>query len=156
MKQKQKLLDKEAFQKKLKQTNQRSAIERQQALIKQKKAELQTDIEVDAPSNSTSSAKKSNLRYAFIALLLIILVIFPYPKVIVYEKLGVVAQSIYIPSRFGSPEFFLDTHYQVDLENDHRWLYLCDRQTKRHCNRYDIVEIKGVFSAMKLYLTGNS
>lgn len=156
MKQKQKLLDKDAFQKKLKQTNQRSAIERQQALIKQKMAELETDIDADAPSNNARSAKKSNLRYAFIALLLIILVIFPYPKVIVYEKLGVVAQSIYIPSRFGSSEVFLNTHYQVDLDQDHRWLYLCDRQTKKHCNRYDIVEIKGVFSALKLYLTGSS
>lgn len=155
MNQKQKLLDKDAFQKKLRQKQQRSAIERQQALIKQKMAELQTDIEVDEPSEPTRSAKKSNLKYAFIALLLIALVIFPYPKVIIYEKLGVVAQSVYIPSRFGSAELFLDTHYQVELDKDHRWLYLCDRQSKKHCNRYDIVEIKGVFPAIKLLLTGS-
>ncbi|MCU4676292.1 hypothetical protein N7931_11710 [Catenovulum sp. 2E275] len=153
MNQKHKLLDKEAYQKQLKQKQQKAAIERQQALIKQKMADLSSRPKESQLIVQTKAPSKT--KYYVMALFLVTLACLPYPKVIVYEKLGIVAQSIYIPSRFGSQPFILDSQYKINLDQHQRWLYLCDEQNSRHCTRYDIVEIKGLFSAIKLFFTGS-
>lgn len=148
--QKQKLLDREAYRQQLNKSKQRASIERQQAVLNQKMAEL----EQAEANHSTSSVKKSksHTKILLSILILLILALLPYPKVIVYEKLGVVAQSIYVPSRFGSPSGLLDSHSEVRLDNELRWLYLCDTFSgEKTCNRYDIVETQGFFSAVTLY-----
>ncbi|GEM_PF-3195957 len=157
MSQKQRLLDKESYQKQLKQKQQKAAIERQQALIKQKMAQIQAQSEGQPENDQALKVVKPKSKvkpYLFI-LILLVLAVLPYPKVIVYEKLGVVAESIYIPSRFGSQDFILDSHYQINLDAQQRWLYLCDNQNLKQCTRYDVVEVKGFFAAVKLFFTGS-
>ncbi|WP_143871304.1 hypothetical protein [Catenovulum sediminis] len=147
--QKQRLLDKQTYQKQLVQKKQQAAIERQQALIQQKLAQIQNAEQASYPQVK----KKRNTKWYLMALLLIVAMFLPYPQVIVYEKLGVVAESIYIPSRFGSEDFMLDTNADVQIDNASRWLYLCTTlQNERQCNRFDIVEQRGFFSAISLYL----
>ena len=148
--QKQQLLNKEEFQKQLKQKQQKAAIDRQQALIKQKMAQIQAAQMADAPP---VVKKPSKTKWYLLALIAVIAALLPYPKVIVYEKLGVVAESIYVPSRFGSKAKLLDTNADIQLDSEQRWLYLCNTlQGERNCNRYDIVETQGFFAAVNKYL----
>ncbi|EWH08997.1 hypothetical protein DS2_14524 [Catenovulum agarivorans DS-2] len=148
--QKQQLLNKEEFQKQLRQKQQKAAIDKQQALIKQKMAQIQAAQAAQAP---VVAKKPSKAKWYFLALLALVAALLPYPKIITYEKLGVVAESIYIPSRFGSKAFLLDTNAEVQVDGQNRWLYLCNTlQGQRHCNRYDIVDTQGFFAAVGKYL----
>ncbi|WP_016956312.1 hypothetical protein [Catenovulum agarivorans] len=148
--QKQQLLNNEDFQKQLKRKQQKAAIDKQQALIKQKMAQIQA---AQAADSAPVVKKPSKAKWYFLALLAIVAALVPYPKVITYEKLGIVAESIYVPSRFGSKAMLLDTNADVQLDSQNRWLYLCNTlQGERHCNRYDIVETQGFFAAVNKYL----
>ncbi|KMT65763.1 hypothetical protein [Catenovulum maritimum] len=150
---KAKLLDAAQFEKERKKKQQQAAIARQQALIQQKMAALQAaeTAEIEAQPTEKSSSK---VKIYLLAFLLLTLMVLPYPKVIVYEKLGIVAESVYIPSRFGSKDFFLDANAEVNIDDQQRWLYICNEiQGDQNCQRYDIVEIKGIFSVIGYFIS---
>jgi hypothetical protein len=93
----------------------------------------------------------------FFALIFVAVLIVPKPKLLVYKKLDLVANSIYIPGWFGQPGFLLDSTQRVIVDESLGLVYLCyqKKQPKEHCNRFTFIEQKGVFSAIGHYKDNN-
>lgn len=105
-----------------------------------------------APAKSLSShPPKSNQKMVGSLILLIALVLFiiPKPKLITYEALGSVTQSIYWSGFPTMKPKLYDTslHLNAALEKD--TLYLCyDEFDPKSCQRYQIIEQSGLLSIL--------
>ncbi|MFT4925416.1 MAG: hypothetical protein ACI8WB_001509 [Phenylobacterium sp.] len=110
-----------------------------------------------------SQAKKGSgifkkILQSFFLLLLIGLIVVPKPQLIIYKKLSLVAQSVYLPGWFGAPGKFLDSNQRVIINKSLGLVYLCFsiEQPKEKCNRFQFLEQKGLFSAISHYLDTQS
>ena len=105
--------------------------------------------------NKSSGVKK--FFQLFFILFLIGLIIIPKPKLLVYQKLGLVTNSVYIPGWFGAPGKIIDSSQRIIIEENLGLVYLCYKKTqpKEHCNRYTFVEEKGMFAALMHYKDNN-
>lgn len=112
-------------------------------------------------SKKVSAKKKSSagsrIFQVFLALFFVGLIIVPKPKLIVYKKLSLVANSIYIPGWFGSPGYMLDSTQRVIIDESLNIIYFCYAKDlpKEQCNRYEFIEKKGMFSALWHYYQNN-
>ncbi|MFT5162728.1 MAG: hypothetical protein ACI9FJ_001305 [Alteromonadaceae bacterium] len=88
-----------------------------------------------------------------ICLVFISFIIAPKPQLIVYKKLNLVAQSIYLPGWFGTDGKFLDSSQRVIINKSLGVIYLC--YAKGECNRYQFIEQKGLFAALDHYRHNN-
>lgn len=119
----------------------------QQAQQKQTKSAAQVN---------KSSGNKKFIQFIF-GLFIIGLIIVPKPKLLVYQKLGLVSNSIYIPGWFGATGYIMDSSQRVIIEDNLGLVYLCYQkdQPKEHCNRYTFVEEKGMIAAFIHYKNNN-
>jgi hypothetical protein len=84
----------------------------------------------------------------------IVAIIAPKPQLLIYKKLNLTANSIYLPGWFGQPGRFLDSNQRVVIDEQLSLVYLCfdDVQDKEKCNRYQFIEQKSMFAALGHYL----
>lgn len=97
--------------------------------------------------------KRGKIKWIILALLLLLFIIFPKPKLLIYQKLGLVAESIYWDGLPGIEPLLLDSklHPRSSLEQD--ILYLCtNKNDPKTCQRYHIIEQRGIISAAQKYL----
>ncbi len=112
-----------------------------------------------AAENSAPSAIKAPSRFSvgkgLLVLVALLLVLFPKPKLITYQKANVTSQSVYWPGIFSVKPKLLDSTYQADANFDQNVLYLCQPgQSIQSCQRYTILRTQGFFSAL-IYLVSN-
>ncbi|MBE0367266.1 hypothetical protein [Pseudoalteromonas aurantia] len=106
----------------------------------------QTSIASDVPSSDVKSKKKIWVSLSLVALLIIL---FPKPQLITYEKLGLVAQSIYWSGLPGYDPVLLDSKLHPRSALHQNILYLCvDKNNPSTCQRYQVIEQKGVIPAL--------
>jgi hypothetical protein len=146
-------------------------IKRQQLLDKKPKAKKpsptqqqkvpQHSQQNQAQNKSVVTKKKSSRVKKFVqfffSLFFIAFIIAPKPQLLIYKKLDLVANSIYIPGWFGQPGFLLDSDQRVVIDKPLGLVYLCYKkeQPKEHCNRFNFIEQKGIFSALGHYKDNN-
>ncbi|WP_111977821.1 hypothetical protein [Algibacillus agarilyticus] len=148
---KQKLLDQEAYNRQLAKKKKANAIAKQQATIQAKMAAIQAaEAAQNAPPVVEKKPATPKQMLSIGGFILFLLIIVPYPKLIKYEKLKIVTESIYIPSFLGLTKGkILDSNGTVNIDNGGEWLYICNTiQTKQNCQRYLLVEKKGIFSVI--------
>ncbi|CCQ09594.1 putative orphan protein [Pseudoalteromonas luteoviolacea B = ATCC 29581] len=116
-------------------------LQRQQQILKQQAAAQQT---------AANSPKKNVVnKLITLVVVLIIAIIFPKPQLISYEKLGMVATSVYWPGLPGLDPVLFDSALHPRPALDKGTLYLCIEKTNPDsCQKYNIVDRKGFFSAI--------
>ena len=107
-------------------------------------------------SHNQAKAKnrKGNKLLITLIVLLVVLFLFPKPQLITYEKIGIVAKSIYWSGLPGIEPIIFDTklHIRPALERD--TLYLCmDKHIPDTCQKYKIVQKEGILSAIKFLIS---
>lgn len=128
---------------------------------KQKPKKKQPAQQVQPPSQShrkNAAVKKKSgivkkLMMAIVGLSILAVIIAPKPQLLSYKKLGLVANSIYMPGWFGQPGTFLDSQQRVVIDKQLGLVYLCygDVEPKENCNRYQFIEQQGMFAALSHY-----
>ncbi|OHU86768.1 MULTISPECIES: hypothetical protein [Pseudoalteromonas] len=100
--------------------------------------------------NLPPSSRKSPTKWIVLGVIMLIALVFPKPKLITYEKLGLVSQSVYWGGLPGIDPVLFDSnlHPRPALERD--TLYLCaDLNNPDSCQKYQIIEQNGFISALK-------
>ncbi|CAH9064766.1 hypothetical protein PSECIP111854_03532 [Pseudoalteromonas sp. CIP111854] len=100
--------------------------------------------------NQPTADKKSNGKWLALAIFALLILIFPKPKLITYEKLGLVSQSVYWDGLPGINPVLFDSHLHPRPALERNTLYLCaNLNDPNTCQRYKILEQSGVFFALK-------
>jgi hypothetical protein len=111
---------------------------------------------VNKTHNSEADIKEkrgNKAKWLILGFFLLLMIVFPKPKLLTYEKLGLVGQSIYWSGLPGGEPILLDSTLHPQPALDRKTLYLCaDRSNPNTCHKYQIIEQKGVFSVIKKYL----
>ena len=93
-----------------------------------------------------SASAKLMLYGAFILLFALLLI--PKPQLLTYQKLSMVATSIYLPPLLGGP-VLLDSTLAVQSISEDNNLYLCqDLSQVSSCQKYQIIKREGVFAVI--------
>ncbi|SFD24466.1 hypothetical protein [Pseudoalteromonas denitrificans] len=99
--------------------------------------------------------KKSNKTLHLVIFLLLLVIIYfvsPKPSLLTYEKSGIVNQSIYWPGFYTIEPFILDSNLKADASITANHLFLCHKNLKKiQCQKYKIIDEKGVFSVILHY-----
>lgn len=117
-------------------------LQRQQQLLRQQQLAQQA-------AQAEQPKKFNTKRWGTAAVLLIIAILFPKPQLITYEKLGMVAESVYWPGLPGLNPVLFDSNLHPRPALARNTLYLCvEENNPDSCQRYQIVAKKGFFAAM--------
>ena len=108
-------------------------------------------------SKATQKSATKKFTQIMLGAFILGLIIVPKPKLLVYKKLDLVGQSIYLPGWFGTPGQLLDSKQRVIIEDSLGLVYLCYQENlpKEHCNRFKFVEQKGMIAAIIHYKDNN-
>ncbi|BBN80931.1 hypothetical protein PA25_09160 [Pseudoalteromonas sp. A25] len=126
-----------------------------QARIKRAPQPSQVPLEQVAAQTATAieqqpGSKKPLGKWITLAIITMLILIFPKPKLITYEKLGLVSQSVYWDGLPGIDPILFDSHLHPRPALERNTLYLCADQTNPDsCQRYQILEQAGFISALK-------
>ncbi|MCG7533811.1 hypothetical protein [Pseudoalteromonas sp. OOF1S-7] len=143
---KQALLNQVDARSKKKQPAQKRRLSPQQQRALQQQ-QLQQQAQLAAAQQA--QAKSGKNRWIMAAVLLLIIIIFPKPKLITYEKLGLVAQSVYWPGLPGVKPILFDSNLHIRPALERNTLYLCqDERDPDSCQKYQIIEQQGFISAL--------
>ncbi|CAM4254370.1 hypothetical protein BIW53_13725 [Pseudoalteromonas byunsanensis] len=105
------------------------------------------------PQISQPKARKSPTKWIVLGVIMLIVLLFPKPKLITYEKLGLVSQSVYWGGLPGIDPVLFDSHLHPRPALDRDTLYLCaDLNNPDSCQKYQIIEQNGFISALKKLL----
>ncbi|MBD1582534.1 hypothetical protein [Pseudoalteromonas sp. S16_S37] len=112
-------------------------------------------IEKSAPQNAEVVAQPANEKkpigkWVALAVFTLVAFIFPKPKLITYEKLGLVSQSVYWDGLPGIDPVLFDSNLHPRPALERNTLYLCvDQNNPNTCQKYQILEQAGFISALK-------
>lgn len=118
----------------------------QQQLLRQKQL-----MQQQAAAAALGESKKPSLKkWITLVVILMLAVLFPKPQLIAYEKLGMVAESVYWPGLPGVDPILFDSNLHPRPALDRNTLYLCiDKNNPDSCQKYQIVAKNGFFAAIK-------
>ncbi len=95
------------------------------------------------------------LGLALLVIVLTLLILFPKPMVLHYQKNGVATQSVYWSGVLHYPAQLLDSDLSPAIDDDRKELTLCDGQVIKDgnatCTLYHIEKTEGLFAAWRLY-----
>jgi hypothetical protein len=118
-------------------------LQMQQQLLKQRQLMQQQGLQ-DEPK------KPSLKKWITLVVILVIAVLFPKPQLIAYEKLGMVAESVYWPGLPGIDPVLFDSNLHPRPALERNTLYLCiDKNNPDSCQKYQIVAKQGFVAAVK-------
>lgn len=88
--------------------------------------------------------------------ILLALIISPKPKLVRYSKGNTEIQSVYLPGWFGTPGRLLDSSAKdIEVNSDKDYFYICHKYNKqKDCQRYQVIEVKGMMAALWRLVTG--
>ena len=99
---------------------------------------------------SVSEKPKGIKRWITLGIIALIFIVFPKPQLITYEKVGVVATSVYWSGLPGVAPIIFDSSLHPRPALDRNTLYLCvDKQNPDTCQKYQIIKKEGFISAIK-------
>ncbi|WP_125716279.1 hypothetical protein [Pseudoalteromonas rubra] len=145
---KQALLGQVDARSKKKQPRQKKRLSPQQQKALQQQ-QLQQQAQLAAEQQAQAQAKSGKTRWIVAAVVLLLVILFPKPKLITYEKLGLVAQSVYWPGLPGVNPILFDSNLHIRPALERNMLYLCqDERDPDSCQKYQIIKQQGFISAL--------
>jgi len=106
-----------------------------------------------SPINAPVESNKSKTKWYVLALIILMLLFTPKPTLLTYEKLGLVANSIYWPGFFGFGATLLDSTLEPKANLERGTLYLCqDLSQPASCQKYNITQQHGFIAALRKLL----
>ncbi|MCG9759593.1 MULTISPECIES: hypothetical protein [Pseudoalteromonas] len=130
--------------------NRRSSPQQIAAIKAQQTAQAQqtqTTIDNDKP--------KGKSKWITLAVVGILFIALPKPQLITYEKLGLVASSVYWSGLPGIDPVLFDSNLHPKPALERNTLYLChDLKNPDSCQKYQIIKQEGFIAAMMKLLQG--
>ena len=103
---------------------------------------------------SVSEKSKGIKRWIILSIIALIFIVFPKPQLITYEKVGVVATSVYWSALPGLDPVIFDSSLHPRPALDKNTLYLCmNKLDPDTCQKYQIIKKEGFFSALKALIS---
>ena len=103
---------------------------------------------------SVSEKSKGIKRWIILSIIALIFIVFPKPQLITYEKVGVVATSVYWSALPGLDPVIFDSSLHPRPALDKNTLYLCmNKLDPDTCQKYQIIKKEGFFSALKVLIS---
>ena len=98
--------------------------------------------------------KKISFKLTVILVFIIgLLILFPKPQLITYQKFDVVTTSIYWPGFLNFPAKLFDSELVIKGDIEQGKIFLCDNRNKSiGCQKYQIIERKGVIDVVTFLL----
>ncbi|MFC3033890.1 hypothetical protein ACFOEE_15330 [Pseudoalteromonas fenneropenaei] len=125
-------------------------VNKQQAQQLQRQMQIQRNKEMTARENTQPDKKLNVKRWSVGLIVLLVAIIFPKPQLISYEKLGLVAESVYWPGLPGVDPVLFDSNLHPRPALERNTLYLCvNKNDPDSCQKYNIVSKQGFFAALK-------
>ncbi|QUI64158.1 hypothetical protein GSF04_17370 [Pseudoalteromonas sp. A22] len=98
---------------------------------------------------------KGKSKWITLAVIGILFVVLPKPQLITYEKLGLVASSVYWPGLPGIDPVLFDSNLHPKPALERNTLYLChDLKNPDTCQKYQIIKQEGFIAAMMELISG--
>ncbi|QTL35375.1 hypothetical protein [Pseudoalteromonas viridis] len=117
----------------------------QQKALQQQQLQQQAQLAAE----QQAQAKSGKTRWIVAAVVILLVILFPKPKLITYEKLGLVAQSVYWPGLPGVNPILFDSNLHIRPALERNMLYLCqDERDPDSCQKYQIIKQQGFISAL--------
>ncbi len=107
-----------------------------------------------APESSTPVvAQKKKLpasaKWLALAVVTLLMILFPKPKLLTYQKLDIVSQSIYWPGGLGLEPKLMDSNLHPMFNPAQNRLYLClDKKRPETCQQYQVIAEEGFFAVL--------
>lgn len=115
----------------------------------------QTAQTQQAQTATDNDRPKGKGKWIALAVIGILFVVLPKPQLITYEKLGLVASSVYWPGLPGIDPVLFDSNLHPKPALERNTLYLChDLKNPDSCQKYQIVKQEGFIAAMMKLLQG--
>ncbi|MCG7542473.1 hypothetical protein [Pseudoalteromonas sp. OF7H-1] len=115
----------------------------------------QTAQAQQAQTATDNDGPKGKGKWIALAVIGILFVVLPKPQLITYEKLGLVASSIYWPGLPGIDPVLFDSNLHPKPALERNTLYLChDLKNPDTCQKYQIIKQEGFIAAMMKLLQG--
>lgn len=106
-----------------------------------------------APIVKANASKSKKGLLICLAVIFLVIIIFPKPTLLTYKKLGLVSESIYWPGIFGYGRTLLDSNLHPQLDEKRNALYLCmDKKAPQSCQKYQLIKNNGFFAAVANYI----
>ena len=103
---------------------------------------------------SVSEKPKGIKRWIILSIIALIFIVFPKPQLITYEKVGVVATSVYWSALPGLDPVIFDSSLHPRPALDKNTLYLCmDKRDPDTCQKYQIIKKEGFFGALRALIS---
>ncbi len=103
---------------------------------------------------SVSEKPKGIKRWIILSIIALIFIVFPKPQLITYEKVGVVATSVYWSALPGLDPVIFDSSLHPRPALDKNTLYLCmDKLDPDTCQKYQIIKKEGFFGALRALIS---
>lgn len=115
----------------------------------------QTAQAQQAQTATDNDRPKGKGKWITLAVIGILFVVLPKPQLITYEKLGLVASSVYWPGLPGIDPVLFDSNLHPKPALERNTLYLChDLKNPDTCQKYQIIKQEGFIAAMMKLLQG--
>ncbi|WP_462154148.1 hypothetical protein [Pseudoalteromonas piscicida] len=115
----------------------------------------QTAQAQQAQTATDNNRPKGKGKWIALAVIGILFVVLPKPQLITYEKLGLVASSIYWPGLPGIDPVLFDSNLHPKPALERNTLYLChDLKNPDTCQKYQIIKQEGFIAAMMELISG--
>ncbi|WP_010606665.1 hypothetical protein [Pseudoalteromonas maricaloris] len=109
----------------------------------------QTAQAQQAQTATDNDRPKGKGKWIALAVIGILFVVLPKPQLITYEKLGLVASSVYWPGLPGIDPVLFDSNLHPKPALERNTLYLChDLKNPDTCQKYQIIKQEGFIAAM--------
>lgn len=136
-------------------TNRRPSPQQIAAIKAQQTAQAQQTNTPQTQAATDNDKPKGKGKWIVLAVIGILFIILPKPQLITYEKLGLVASSIYWQGLPGIDPVLFDSNLHPKPALERNTLYLChDLKTPDSCQKYQIVKQEGFIAAMMKLLQG--
>lgn len=115
----------------------------------------QTAQAQQAQTATDNDRPKGKGKWIALAAIGILFVVLPKPQLITYEKLGLVASSVYWPGLTGIDPVLFDSNLHPKPALERNTLYLChDLKNPDTCQKYQIIKQEGFIAAMMELISG--
>lgn len=109
----------------------------------------QTAQAQQAQTATDNDRPKGKNKWIALAVIGVLFVVLPKPQLITYEKLGLVANSVYWPGLPGIDPVLFDSNLHPKPALERNTLYLChDLKDPNTCQKYQIIKQEGFIAAM--------
>ncbi|KJY87964.1 hypothetical protein CWB89_14500 [Pseudoalteromonas piscicida] len=115
----------------------------------------QTAQAQQAQTATDNDRPKGKGKWIALAVIGILFVVLPKPQLITYEKLGLVASSVYWSGLPGIDAVLFDSNLHPKPALERNTLYLChDLKNPDTCQKYQIIKQEGFIAAMMELISG--